>query len=356
LDFNFTAEQVEMADATRRLLQDICPPSSLRRVFDGVDAAAQSRWDRLAELGLLGALAPEEAGGLGLTAADFVLLAEESGRAALPEPLAEQAGVVLPALAELSAPASLVAAAARGESGVAVVHPQNAAALVPPRLSHWLIYAADAVWLCAAAEVATRELTSIDAGRKLAVPVGPPAGVQPLVAGERARRAAADALNRGALYAAAQCLGVAERLLQLAVDYAKERKQFGRAIGSYQGLKHQLAEVQVRLEFARPAVYAAAARLHATGPRTPVAVSHAKLAAGDAADLAARTAIQVHGAMGYSWEVDLHFYMKRVWALTGAWGDRSFHARRVQSHLAEGAFTLGPELTFEDDTEPQGTT
>jgi alkylation response protein AidB-like acyl-CoA dehydrogenase len=357
LNFDFNPEQVEMAEAARRLLADICSPSMIRAVFDGVDDAAQSRWDRLAELGLLGVLAPDDAaGGLGLAPADFVLLAEESGRAALPEPLAEHAGIAVPALAELSAPASLVAAATSGESGIAVLHPQNAGALLPPRLSHWLIFGDDAVWLHPAAEVDARDLASIDVGRRLAVPAGLPAGVRPLVGGDRARRAAADALDRGALYAAAQSLGLAERLLQLAVDYAKERKQFGRAVGSYQGLKHQLAEVRVKLEFARPVVYSAAARLGSAGARTPVAVSHAKLAAGDAADLAARTAIQVHGAMGYSWEVDLHFYMKRVWALSGAWGDRSFHARRVQSHLTAGAFALGPDMTFEDGKEPQGTT
>jgi alkylation response protein AidB-like acyl-CoA dehydrogenase len=83
------------------------------------------------------------------------------------------------------------------------------------------------------------------------------------------------------------------------------------------------------------------------GARSLAAVSHAKLAATDAADLAARTAIQVHGAMGYSWELDLHFYMKRAWALAGAWGDRSFHARCMQTLVCGEAFPLGPDQTFE---------
>ena len=93
-------------------------------------------------------------------------------------------------------------------------------------------------------------------------------------------------------------------------------------------------------------VYAAVTRLERLGPHSHAGASHAKLAAAAAADLAAGTAIQVHGAMGYSWEVDLHFYMKRAWALAGSWGDHNFHARRVQSLVCGGALALGPDHTF----------
>ncbi len=154
------------------------------------------------------------------------------------------------------------------------------------------------------------------------------------------------AFERGALFAAAQSLGVGARMLEIGVAYACERRQFGQPIGAYQGLKHQFASAQVKLEFARPVVYAAAA-LVATAPgRAAVAVSHAKLAAVAAADACARIAMQAHGAMGYSWEVDLHFYMKRAWALAGAWGDGSFHARRLQAALWSGRRPLGPGHTF----------
>ena len=102
----------------------------------------------------------------------------------------------------------------------------------------------------------------------------------------------------------------------------------------------------VKLEFARPVVYAAVTRLADADARAEAAVSHAKLAAGDAAELAARTAMQVHGAMGYSWELDLHFYMKRAWALQGAWGERNLHARRLQALVCDGVLPLGPDQTF----------
>jgi alkylation response protein AidB-like acyl-CoA dehydrogenase len=163
--------------------------------------------------------------------------------------------------------------------------------------------------------------------------------------------AAGRALERGAVYAAAQCLGLTERMVAIAVEYAKTRSQFGHPIGSYQAIKHHLATVQVKLEFARPVVYAAVARVRDLDARALAAVSHAKLAAADAAELAARTAMQVHGAMGYSWEVDLHFYMKRAWALAGAWGDRNFHARRLQGVLFEDRVATGPDRTFERNTE-----
>jgi alkylation response protein AidB-like acyl-CoA dehydrogenase len=111
-------------------------------------------------------------------------------------------------------------------------------------------------------------------------------------------------------------------------------------------VKHQFASAQVKLEFARPVVYAAAAALEGPVERAQVAVSHAKLAAVAATDACARIAMQSHGAMGYSWEVDLHFYMKRGWALAGAWGDGNFHARRVQSALWSGVQPLVPDHTF----------
>jgi len=345
MDFTFTQEQQEMADALRRLLTDICAPAQMRRVFDGADRQSEARWQGLAQLGLFGVLAREADGGLGLAPVDFVLLAQAAGRAALPEPLCEQAGLAVPALAELPGAKESVPPAAAGRDRVAVVHAQNPHALVPPGVTHWLLCEADGVYLYAAGEVEALAIPSVDAARQLARPQVACDAAHRRAQGAQAQRLAQQMLERGALYAAAQCLGLTEKLLALAVDYAKQRAQFDRAIGSYQAIKHQLANVQVRLEFARPVVYAAAACL-SEDARSAARISHAKLAAGDAADLAARTAMQVHGAMGYSWEVDLHFYMKRVWALLGAWGDRSFHARRVQALLTDGAFALGPETTF----------
>ena len=350
MDFTFTEEQQMMAGAFRELAADICAPAVLRALFDGHDRAAEERWGRLAEMGLFGVLATEADGGMGLSDADFVLLAEEAGRAALPEPLADQAGVAVAALRELAAVpqvAALLPQLATGAARIAVVHPSNPYAWAPPAVTHWLACDTEAVYLLEAAEVEAVAQPSVDAGRSLLRPAALPRGAVPIARDAAASELAERLLNRGALYAGAQALGVAERMLSISVDYARERHQFGKPIGAYQAIKHHLVTVAVRLEFARAVVYAAVAHVGDLGARSLAAVSHAKLAATDAADLAARTAIQVHGAMGYSWEVDLHFYMKRAWALSGAWGDRSFHARCLQTLVCGEAFALGPDQTFE---------
>jgi hypothetical protein len=121
-------------------------------------------------------------------------------------------------------------------------------------------------------------------------------------------------------------------MLSMAAAYAKERHQFGKPIGSFQAVKHHLANARVALEFARPATYRAAWSLATAQPSLSHDASMAKAMASDAADLAARVALQVHGAIGYTWECDLHFFMKRTWALSRAWGDAATHRRLVLSH------------------------
>jgi alkylation response protein AidB-like acyl-CoA dehydrogenase len=348
MDFTFTEEQQMMAAALKELTADLCTSEALRALFDGRDSGAEERWERLAQLGLFGVRAPAASGGLGLDDADFVLLAEEAGRAALPEPLTEQAALAVPALTELAdvaAAAALLPSVASGAARMAIAHPQNPLASAPPGLSHWLLCAPQGILLAAADAVPAVPRASLDAGRRLLEPdLAAVTGIT-LASGARADAVAARILNRGSVFSAAQCLGLAERMLALAAEYAKERVQFGKPIGSNQAVKHQLASVAVKLEFARPVVYAAVTRLEGTDARTAAFASHAKLAASDAAELAARTAIQVHGAMGYSWELDLHFFMKRAWALGAAWGDRSFHARRLQA-LVCARLALGPDQTF----------
>jgi alkylation response protein AidB-like acyl-CoA dehydrogenase len=145
--------------------------------------------------------------------------------------------------------------------------------------------------------------------------------------------------DRAAAGSAAYLIGLADRLITMAADYAKERHQFGKPIGSFQAVKHLLAEARVKLEFARPATYRAAWSLTTAQPTVSHDTSMAKAMASDAADLAARVALQVHGAIGYTWECDLHFFMKRAWALSAAWGDAATHRRLV---LAEAQRALVP--------------
>ena len=128
---------------------------------------------------------------------------------------------------------------------------------------------------------------------------------------------------------AAELLGLADRMITMAADYAKERQQFGKPIGTFQAVKHLLAGAQVPLEFARPVVYAAAWALDRASPTRSRSASMAKAYASDAATEAARVALQVHGAIGYTWECDLHLFLKRAWALAEAWGSAADHRSRV---------------------------
>ncbi len=347
MDFTFTGEQAEMAETFARLLAEICAPAELRVTAEAKPSAREDRWARMVELGVFGVLAPEAAGGLGLADTDFVLLAQEAGFAALPENFVEHAGIGVPLLAGIAGPgaAELLAGAAAGALQLAVC-PQGAPALNAARADVLLVEHEDEVHAVPRERAELAPLRSIDTTRQLAEVKFEPGPSTRLVDAAAGRALWAVARRRGAVYTAAQLCGLASRMTALAVAYSAERKQFGKPIGSNQAVKHLLANVAVRSEFAKPVVYAAAFFINAVSRRAEVYASHAKLAASDAADLAARNAFQVHGAMGYSWEVDLHFYMKRCWALTGAWGDRNFHALRVQSALFEDGIALGPDQVF----------
>jgi alkylation response protein AidB-like acyl-CoA dehydrogenase len=153
-------------------------------------------------------------------------------------------------------------------------------------------------------------------------------------AGESAWHAdVARAYEFGALATAAQLIGAGQALLDAAVDYAKQRAQFGRIIGSYQAIKHKLADVHIALELARPLVYGAALSLADQSPDTARDVSAAKASASDAALLAARSALQTHGAIGFTAEHDLSLWLLRVQSLRPAWGDPATHRRRVLEAL-----------------------
>jgi alkylation response protein AidB-like acyl-CoA dehydrogenase len=144
----------------------------------------------------------------------------------------------------------------------------------------------------------------------------------------------ATAFDRGVLGTAAQLVGLSRAMLDLTVAYVIERQQFGVPVGSFQAVKHHLADALLGIEFAAPAVARAAATTAAGAPTRARDVSMAKALASDAAAVTGRAALQCHGAIGYTVEHDLHLYLKRSWALVRAWGDRTFHAERVAAALS----------------------
>jgi len=305
----------------------------------GVTARPRGLWEKLAELGMLGLMVPEEHGGLGLSEIDAVLPGEESGRAALPEPLVETAFVAVPLLRDLGGAlaAAWLPRIAGGEAGVAVGHPIEALVLDADVADLLLLAHGDELHAVAADRVRLERQPCNDPSRRLYRVAWQPDATSRVAAGAAAREHLANALERGALATAAQLVGCAQRMVEIAVVYAKQREQFGVQIGSFQAIKHMLASVQVKLEVARPRVYRAAHSLAHAADSRAADVAQAKSVAGDAALQAAKTTLQVHGAIGYTWECDLHLWMKRAWALDLAWGSGAWHRARLGAALLEGA-------------------
>ena len=347
MDFTFSEDQLLFQDSVRDFLVNEVTPERVRASWESDNGRDDALWSQLVELGLTGMTVAEEHGGLGMNELDFVLLAQECGYVALPEPLVHTALVAVPLLQQIGGElaAEWLPRIAAGEAKIVVGIAENG--LVEDAHVADLLLLEDGARLVAAtqAEVTLRHNESVDPSRKLfTVDIGD--GATTVAEGDEARCLVAGALNRGALGAAAQAVGLAQRMIDLSVQYTSERQQFGKPIGSFQAVKHHMANVAVRLEYAKAPVHRAAYTVANNQEIAAHAVSHAKLVACEAANLAAKHSIQVHGAMGYTWEVDLHIYMKKAWALANTWGDAGFHKTRVADRIfAEGA-ALGADATF----------
>ncbi len=309
MEFLFTEDQLTLTQGVRDYLAGTHGPEVLRRLDEQANRDP-AIWQGLTEMGLPGLLVPQEHGGLSMGLLDAALIAAECGRVALAEPLVDTAFVAVPWLLSRGETADLATIAA-GQKKMPLAH----------RINGWI------------ADGDGDPLESVDPMRNLAI-LPDEASDDPHL------------LNLGALMAAAQLIGLADGMLEQATEYAKVRHQFGKPVGSFQAVKHHLASAAVSLEFAKPVVWRAAQAMEDKIESAPFHVSHAKVAAGDAAIQMAETAIQVHGAMGYTYEVDLHFWMKRSWALNGAWGARSFHAKRAEDAVIGGEIEIGANRTF----------
>jgi hypothetical protein len=277
---------------------------------------------------------------------DLVLLLEETGRVALPEGIVETAAVAPRLLADAAAAADAgemaagvaarwLPAVAAGEAMVSVgleaAGPYVADAHVADLL---LLQRRSELHAVAPAAVSLLAQPSVDGGRRIFTVDWEPEPATLLTASAEPIESAFD---RGALGVAAQLLGIADHMIELTAEYARQREQFGKPIGSFQAVKHLLADALLKLDFARPAVYRAAWSVARDEPTRSRDVSMAKAFAGEAADRAARASLQIHGAIGYTWEHDLHLWMKKGWALSAAWGDAAWHRQRVAAWLLDGA-------------------
>ncbi|HZT65007.1 MAG TPA: acyl-CoA dehydrogenase family protein [Acidimicrobiales bacterium] len=314
--FALTDEQLAFRDAVRDLLSKQCPPDVVRAAWGAPPGALQrGPWDALAEMGVLSAMSPEGSGGMGLDFCWMVAVLEETGRAALPHPVVETVAVLGP----LRAPEGMTSAALGGTPAPCAFDADQL-----------LVDHDRALRLYRREDVLLEELAAVDRARRLGV-VKALNGDGEVVADDPA--AIEAAFDRGALGTAAQLIGVGQAMLDLTVDYVKERRQFGVPVGSFQAVKHRLADAHKALAFARPAVLRAAWSVASSAPTTGRDVALAKAMASEAADHTGRACLQCHGAIGYTVEYDLHLFLKRAWALSRAWGDSRWHRRRVAAAI-----------------------
>jgi alkylation response protein AidB-like acyl-CoA dehydrogenase len=323
-------------------------------------------WRGLAEIGVTGALVAEADGGLGLDENALPPVLSRIGHSGLPVPAGETIAVAAPLLAAAGHPAlpDVLSGAALVTAQLAT--PAAAGLLVPfGQTADYVLLRADdgELRIYERGELVAAPVPAVDGSRQLARLLAKPAGGVP-VAGpadaavdwERAapadaapadaapadaaadveRGAPADAAagwERGVLAAAAILVGLAERMLSMTVDYVTVRRQFGVPVGSFQAVKHRLADAYLAVEFARPAVLAAGWAQASGASDAAEQTSVAKVLASDAATTVARAAIQCHGAIGYTTEYDLHLFAKRAWALAPSWGSANWHRRRLAASL-----------------------
>ncbi|SOX56265.1 acyl-CoA dehydrogenase, partial [Mycobacterium ahvazicum] len=286
-------------------------PGALRAWSDGDVAPGRKVWEQLADLGVTALIVPEKYDGLDAHPVDLVVALERLGRWCVPGPVTESIAVAPILLADDQRSAEL----SSGELIATVALPPHTPRAVDAQ-------AAGLVLLATGDGVSEADAggchRSVDPSRRL---------YDVAATGATWQADIQRAFEFGALATAAQLVGAAEALLDATVEYAKQRAQFGRVIGSYQAIKHKLADVHIAIELARPLVYGAALSLE------PREVSAAKAAASDAGLLAARSALQTHGAIGFTQEYDLSLWLLRVQALRSAWGTPEAHRCRVLEAL-----------------------
>ena len=315
--FALDAEQRDFAASIDAALGGADIPRVNRSWAAGDFAPARTVWSLLTDLGVTALAVPERHDGIGAHPVDLMVACERLGRWCVPGPVTESIAVAPVLLAEDDRAAELAA----GELIVTAALPPLAPRAVNADFTG-LVLLASGDNVCDAAP--GKAHNSVDPTRRL---------FDVAAAGAGRRAEVARAREFGVLATAAQLVGAGQAMLDLSVEYAKQRTQFGRTIGSYQAIKHKLADVHIAVDLARPLVYGAAISLAAGSADTARDVSAAKAAASDAALLAARAALQTHGAIGYTAEHDLSHWLLRVQALHSAWGGPGTHRRRLLGAL-----------------------
>jgi alkylation response protein AidB-like acyl-CoA dehydrogenase len=322
MDFELTDDQQALRDAARDLLDDLASPAAVRAHVASGAPYDVKLWRAVLDQGWMGIAVPEDAGGLGLGPVELAVVLEEVGRHAAPVPYAESvlalhglnlAGRPIDALLAGDAIGSVAwggfPASAAPFADVCVVADENG------DITGVVEFDAGNRPPAQPAMDVTRALGWVDAASAAPVAVG------------------FNVLDWGALLSSALLLGGAQSALDMAVAYAKNRVQFGKPIGSFQAVKHRCADMLVDVEGMRSTVYYAAWALAAGDRDASIAASTAKIWCADAGPRVMASSLQVHGGIGFTWEHDLHFFLKRAQLDAVMFGDASFHRQRLAALL-----------------------
>ncbi|MDZ4828361.1 MAG: acyl-CoA dehydrogenase family protein [Actinomycetota bacterium] len=326
MDFDLSDDQLALRDGARDLLDGLASPARVRAHTETGAAFDAELWRAMADQGWLGIEVAEDGGGIGLGTVEVAVLVEEMGRHAAPAPFVPQV-LALDAFTGAGA-----------DEWCERLLAGDALACVAWNVAHPVPYApsADVAVVLDDAGVFAVELDPRPS-REPAMDVTRELGWLHLEGRSRTQLGGPEArvrlLNRGATFTAAELLGSGGRALDLAVEYAKERVQFGRPIGSFQAVKHRCADMLVDVEGMRSTVYWAAWCIGADDPEASVAASTAKTWCSDASKRVMASALQVHGGIGFTWEHDLHFFMKRAQLDQLSFGDAVFHRNRLTELL-----------------------
>ena len=361
MNLDFSEDQQLFRESIRRFLADRCPPSAVRRALDGDHSVDADVYHGLAELGALGAAIPERYGGVGLGALELCIVAEELGRSLAPVPASSsiylassallaagtegQKQAWLPRLAAGKAIGTVALAEGAGRTTAASIRLQardgglNGTKLPVPDgdVADFAIVAARDMQAGMAISlfiadlradgIARRTVETIDPTRSQAHLTFQNTPAERLGAPGDGWRLLEGILDRAAVLFAFEQVGGADRALEMARDYALDRMAFGRPIGSFQALKHMMADMYVSATLARSNAYYGAWALSTDAPELPVAAATARISATQAFQHCAKDNIQIHGGMGFTWEFDCHLYYRRANSL---------------------ALTLGPQSAWED--------
>ena len=352
MEFGLSESQRLLKDNARKFFAGECPMENVRRLMESETAYDEGLWAKMAEQGYTGIIFPEEYGGVGLGKVELILLMEEAGRALLPGPLFSTvalAGAVIDRVAGPEQKKKYLSPICSGEARSTVAMLEANASWDPAdlriaaangRLTGEKLFVPDGKIADFIVVVARDGVFVVDAK-------APGISILPMHAMDLTRKvhsvrfANTPAERLGSVTGLARALDVAtsalvaemvggmQRTLDITVEYAKMRKQFGKPIGMYQAVQHQCADMYLETESARSAVYYAAWALEQNAPDAEIAVSIAKMYASDAARAVGNRGIQVHGGMGFTWENDLHLYYKRAKASETAFGDSTHHRERI---------------------------